>query len=65
MTGLFDFALIKALIMTPGRAATYVLRCPLNYASSCIPPKETLVNYLPNDFAIDFEIEVLPTPGGP
>lgn len=30
MTGLLDLAFIKALTMTPGRAATYVLRCPLN-----------------------------------
>lgn len=58
-------ALIKALTMTPGRAATYVLLWPLNYASSCIPPKETLVNYLPNDFAMDLAIDVFPTPGGP
>lgn len=30
-----------------------------------MPPRETLVNYRPKDFAIDLAIEVLPTPGGP
>ena len=51
--------------MTPGRAATYVLLCPLSSASSCIPPNETLVNSFPRAFAIDLAIEVFPTPGGP
>ena len=49
----------------PGKAATYVLRCPLNYASSETPPNEILVNSFPKALAIDFAIEVLPTPGGP
>ena len=65
MTGLFDLALINALMMTPGRAATYVLLWPLSSASSCMPPKDTLVNYLPRDLAIDLAMEVFPTPGGP
>lgn len=51
--------------MTPGSAATYVLRWPLNSASSFIPPSETLVNDFPKALAIDLAMEVLPTPGGP
>lgn len=51
--------------MTPGKAATYVLRCPLSSASSCIPPSDTRVNYLPSALAIDLEMDVFPTPGGP
>lgn len=58
-------ALIKARMITPGIAATYVLLWPLSYASSFKPPKETLVKDLPKHFAIDFAIEVFPTPGGP
>jgi hypothetical protein len=30
-----------------------------------MPPKEILVNYFPRAFAIDFAIDVFPTPGGP
>ena len=65
MTGLLDFAFIRALIITPGRAATYVLLCPLSSASSLIPPSEILVNYFPKDLAMDLAMEVFPTPGGP
>ena len=65
MTGLFVLALIKARIITPGKAATYVLRWPLSSASSLIPPKETRVKCLPKDLAIDLATEVFPTPGGP
>ncbi len=65
MTGLLDLALIRALIMAPGSAATYVLLCPRSSASSFIPPKEILVKPLPRAFAMDLAIEVLPTPGGP
>lgn len=65
MTGLLDFALMRALTITPGIEATYVLLWPLNSASSFIPPRETLVNDFPNALAIDLAIEVFPTPGGP
>ena len=30
-----------------------------------MPPKETLTNLRPKDFAIERPIEVFPTPGGP
>lgn len=30
-----------------------------------MPPRDTLVNYLPKALAIDLAIDVLPTPGGP
>ena len=43
----------------------YVLLCPLISASSLIPPKEILINFLFVALAIDFPREVLPTPGGP
>ena len=65
MTGLFDLALIRAWTITPGIAATYVLLCPLNSASSFKPPRDTLVNYFPSDLAMDLAIDVFPTPGGP
>ena len=52
-------------MITPGKAATYVLLCPLSSASSVTPPKDILANFLPIDYAIDLTMDVLPTPGGP
>ena len=52
-------------MILPGSAPTYVLRCPLISASSLMPPREILTNFLPSALAMDFPSEVLPTPGGP
>src|SRR3989344_2475958 len=52
-------------MILPGRAPTYVLLWPRISASSWMPPKETLMNLQPRALAIDFPMEVLPTPGGP
>ena len=43
-------------MITPGRAPTYVRRCPLTSASSRTPPKEILSNLRPKLSAIDFPI---------
>ena len=49
----------------PGKEPIYVLLWPLISASSLIPPKDILTNFLPVALAIDFPNEVFPTPGGP
>lgn len=65
ITGFSTSTYFKALIIFPGIAPTYVLLNPFKEDVSRSPPREILWNYLPNDFAIDSPIDVLPTPGGP
>ena len=47
------------------RRTHYVRRCPLISATSVKPPTEKRKNCLFNALAMDFPIEVFPTPGGP
>ena len=52
-------------MMRPGSAPTYVRRWPRMSASSRAPPSEMRTYLRPIARAIDFAIDVLPTPGGP
>jgi len=64
-TGLEEPALANPLMIRPGIAPMYVLRCPRISASSCTPPKDILMYFLFKAAAIDLPKDVLPTPGGP
>ena len=65
ITGLLIPACFTAEIIRPGIEPTYVLRCPTISDSSRTPPKEIRSNSKPIACAMDFAMELLPTPGGP
>ena len=49
-------------MILPGIAPTYVRRCPFNSFTSSMPPTLILKNFLFKARAMDFAIEVFPTP---
>ena len=64
-TGFLLPACFMPAMMRPGSAPMYVRRWPRMSASSRAPPSEMRTYLRPIARAIDFAIDVLPTPGGP